>query len=255
MRNLLLLLFVAFIFTACSKDDESRAKNAQSEEKIPSVLRSSGFDYEHNVVMQRFMLSNGSKSLKVVGQFLDNSGNLNSSQSALNVAAKPLSSNSQNAFIEYTNLNEPGFTSDYGEFKGQNVEVILTALGVADTATIYSPKDLIVNTDQDLRNFDRTKDLNVTWNTDSSNPFTDISVALISRGVDGDIEPKTKDLHHTAVTADDGSYTISASEFSKWPLDLHIDLVLIRANQVFMPDSKTLLTCFVHNLHTGEITH
>ncbi len=246
MKKVLILSLAFFTLASCSKDNIGNSKSP-----LPTIFKDNTFDNLHDIVIARSMVSNDPVSCKVSGEFVDESGLI--SNAILNVNGIPIPQNAQNAFFQYFRFSEPSFSQEYVAFDGTTVQVDVQVNSLQEANDIYSPADIVFSTDQNLDQIDRTKDITINWAGDALNPFTEISVAFISRGIDGEVTEATKDLHHTVVTSDNGTYTIPASAFSDWPNNLSVDLVLIRGNQVYLEDTRTLITTMVHNLHTGKI--
>lgn len=249
----ILIFALAIMFLSCSKDHKDTLTNTDNNSSnIPSIFKDAELDYTHSVTIHRELIDDERMDYLILGQFYDG-GNLTSS-STLFVNGRQISQNSENEYVEYTPNSSASFLSLFSESDGVNVEIDYTVSTVSDSVEIYSPTDIIFTTDQSLNALDKNSSLTIEWNSDGTNDFEDIGIAIISRGVNGDITSETKDLHYTIVTTDDGIETIPASAYSSWPDNLWFDVVLTRGNQVLSESSETLITTFVTNLHTGKIT-
>jgi hypothetical protein len=249
MKNPFHIALVLFAFlSSCTKET-----NDIIPEEIdgPRLIVFRDYDNDHQVSIQRWTTNNTPGSLNILGQFNNDGSSISDAELIIN--GNEVWYSEQTEFSENHTDTDDGFEELIAAHDGQLVDVAVDVMGTSESISIYSPEGLIVETSQNIDSLDRTEDLTITWNSDPANPYGDISVALISRGIDGNPDEETANLHHTVVIDDSGSYTIPSSEFENWPVGLHIDLALTRANERLMPETKTLISAYVQSLQIGEV--
>jgi hypothetical protein len=204
MKNPFHIALVLFAFlSSCTKET-----NDIIPEEIdgPRLIVFRDYDNDHQVSIQRWTTNNTPGSLNILGQFNNDGSSISDAELIIN--GNEVWYSEQTEFSENHTDTDDGFEELIAAHDGQLVDVAVDVMGTSESISIYSPEGLIVETSQNIDSLDRTEDLTITWNSDPANPYGDISVALISRGIDGNPDEETANLHHTVVIDDSGSYTI-----------------------------------------------
>lgn len=151
-----------------------------------------------------------------------------------------------NNYQSYNEGATPNF-DDTKDYFGTNVDVKILGTQQVDSATInfYSPEKIEM-TLSNLAELSKSSSLNITWNTDNSNP-NDVYVAVVYDGVHSNyIDSTFSDKNETIYlesTNDDGSYTIPSSVFSNLSVGSFVKVVIGRGNYKIDGNSNDKYMC------------
>ncbi len=146
----------------------------------------------------------------------------------------------------YTNGSTPNFTGT-SDYFGDDVDVKILGTQYVDSASInfYSPERIEMSL-SDLSELSKSTSLNITWNTDNSNP-NDVYVAVVYDGnlshrMSSTFSDESEVIYHTS-TDDDGSFTIPSSAFSTLTVGSYVYVVIGRGNYKIDGNSNDKYMC------------
>lgn len=261
MKNISLIIFIMLSLLSCNKDNTVVKTVNQEIERIekafiPDVLyhygtltkKTSGYlsVQSYRTLALKNNLSSG--SFKVGGIILNNQGE---PQDFGNMNIGNITMNSNSNYGNMYGLRDKVGMDLYGTNTSFSVNTLLP------TAEMYIPKIINITSHSQDNNPTISTNSDIDWNVDTEN---DLGVIIVLTYYPEDNialnNQYNEEVYHAILTEDDGSYSFSNEDLSKFPPNSKLMLKLIRGNyKIETTNDSRELTIWAYSMMEGVFSY
>ncbi len=261
MKNISIIIFITFSLFSCNKDNvvtETVNQEIERIEKafIPDVLyhygkltkKTSGYLSVQSYRTLALKDNSSGGSFKAGGIILDNQGN---PQDFGNMNIGNISMNANSSYGNMYGLRDKVGMDLYGTYTSFNINNFLSS------TEMYIPKIIDITSHNQDNNPTVSINSNIDWTLDTKNDlgviivltyYPDNNIALNSQ--------YPEEIYHAILTEDDGSYSFSNQDLSKFPSNSNLMIKLIRGNyKIETADDGKALTIWAYSMMEGVFNY